>query len=198
MPWIQAKGQSQWGCRRSFSFFLPDHPKPSAQPPHGPSPLRAVGDGEGDSERWWLSPLSAPTPSRERTLLAWDPRSVEGPGGQSVLLCCITGWFRGQKLQVLGTRVGKPAWGLQADMKGRARCQSACRAAGVRQGRVEAAEPVGPWLHTEPTSPQRLWGKASPSHSKGKNSVGPSHPHPSASGHHPPRPPAAPGDGPKS
>lgn len=92
-------------------------------------------------------------PSGERRPLPLDPRSTEGPGGQSVLPCCTIEWFRGQKLQVLGTRVGKPAWGLQADARRKARCQSACREAGVRQGRVEAAEPVGPWLGAEPTSP---------------------------------------------
>lgn len=75
--------------------------------------------------------------------------------------------------------MSKPAQGLQADAKGKAGCQSACREAGARQGRVEAAEPVGPWLQAEPTSPL---SEGQPPSFPGKALWRPGHPHPSASG----------------
>lgn len=81
-------------------------------------------------------------PPRGRRLLHLDPRDVEGSGGQSVLLFCIIGCFKGQRLQVLGMRVGRSAWGLWADARGKTRCQSACGDVGVGQGCVEATESV--------------------------------------------------------
>lgn len=80
--------------------------------------------------------LCPPTP-QVRRLLHPASRGVEGSGGWSVLLFCIIGWFRGQRLQALGMRVDRPAWALRANARGRARCQSACGEVGVGQGRVE-------------------------------------------------------------
>lgn len=68
-----------------------------------------------------------------------------------------------KRLQVLGKRVGRPARGIQAVARGRARCPSACREVGGGQGRVEAAEPVGPWLKTGPTPKCLRIRPASPS-----------------------------------
>ena len=162
--------QAEGGMGAHFCFF--PNLRPCEKHPHGRSLLQAVGMVRGHGVMVAQPALCPPTPHR----------GVEGSGGRSVLLFCIIGWFRGQRLQVLGMRVDRPAWGLRANATGRARCQSACGEVGVGQERVEATEPVGPWLKTGPTSPKCLRVKAGQSGSQGRSSSGPSHPHPSASG----------------